>query len=201
MVVIVDYGVGNLMAIQNIIRKVGGDSVVSSEPSVIEQASKLILPGVGSFGYCAQQLESRNLIPVLQQEVLQKKKVVLGLCVGAQLMTAGSEESPEKGLGWVNAKTVKFNTNIVPIVPHMGWCDVHFKNQLPLSKGFEEGARFYFVHSYHFVFDKPEEVLATAKYGYEFACAFQKDNILGAQFHPEKSHRFGMKLFENFLEA
>ncbi|MFY8037046.1 MAG: imidazole glycerol phosphate synthase subunit HisH [Cyclobacteriaceae bacterium] len=200
MVVIVDYGVGNLMAIQNIIRKVGGESVVSSEPEIISQAHKLILPGVGAFGYCAQQLKSRNLIPVLQQEVLQKKKLVLGLCVGAQLMTSGSEESPEEGLGWVSARTVKFNMDVVPIVPHMGWRDVHFNGQLPLSKGFEEGARFYFVHSYHFQFSRPEEVLATAHYGYDFACAFQKENILGVQFHPEKSHRFGMKLFENFLE-
>lgn len=201
MVVIVDYGVGNLMAIQNIIRKVGGDSVVSSSPDVIERASKLILPGVGAFGYCAEQLTSRNLIPVLEHQVLVKKKLVLGLCVGAQLMTGGSEESPHKGLGWVDAKTVKFNSDIVPIIPHMAWSDVKFSGQLPLSKGLEEGARFYFVHSYHFVFDKQEEILATAHYGYDFTCAFQKENILGVQFHPEKSHRFGMKLFENFLNA
>ncbi len=201
MVVIVDYGVGNLMAIQNIIRKVGGDSIVSSSPDVIEKASKLILPGVGAFGYCAEQLTSRNLIPVLEQEVLVKRKLVLGLCVGAQLMTAESEESTHKGLGWVDAKTVKFNSDIVPIIPHMAWSDVKFSGQLPLSKGLEESARFYFVHSYHFVCDKQEQILATAHYGYDFTCAFQKENILGVQFHPEKSHRFGMKLFENFLNA
>lgn len=201
MVVIVDYGVGNLMAIQNIIRKVGGDSIVSSNPEQIEKATKLILPGVGAFGYCAEQLKSRNLITVLEQEVLIKKKLVLGLCVGAQLMTAGSEESTQKGLGWVDAMTVKFNSDVVPIIPHMAWSDVKFNGKMPLSKGFEEGARFYFVHSYHFKFNKEEEVLATANYGYDFACAFQKENILGVQFHPEKSHRFGMKLFENFLNA
>jgi glutamine amidotransferase len=201
MVVIVDYGVGNLFAIQNIIKKIGGSSVVSDDPEVIGRAERIILPGVGSFDFCAQQLTARNLIPVLEEQVKVKKKATLGLCVGAQLMTHGSEEGGAKGLGWVQAQTVKFDVARVPIIPHMGWTDVRYQKASPLARGFEEGARFYFVHSYHFAFTDENQVLATADFGYEFACAFQHENIFGVQFHPEKSHRFGMKLFENFLVA
>jgi glutamine amidotransferase len=199
MVVIVDYGVGNLMAIQNIIKKTGGSSVISDDKKTISQAQKIILPGVGSFKFCAEQLAARNLIPVLEEEVLGKKKLVLGLCVGAQLMTEESEEGNVRGLGWVNAKTIKFDALHVPIIPHMGWTDIQFKKNSLLANGFENEARFYFVHSYHFVFNQPEQILATAHFGYEFACAFEHGNIFGVQFHPEKSHRFGMQLFQNFL--
>jgi imidazole glycerol-phosphate synthase subunit HisH len=201
MVAIVDYGVGNLMAIQNIIKKVGGNSVITSDAKVISEAQKIILPGVGSFDYCADQLASRNLVPVLEEEILNRKKMVLGLCVGAQLMTEKSEEGKAKGLGWVKASTVKFDETKVPVIPHMGWTDITFKKQSPLARGFENEARFYFVHSYHFLFYDATQVLASAKFEYEFACAFQHDNIFGVQFHPEKSHRFGMRLFENFLAA
>jgi imidazole glycerol-phosphate synthase subunit HisH len=201
MVVIVDYGIGNLMAIHNIIKKIGGAAVISSDPRVISSAEKIVLPGVGSFDYCAGQLAARNLIPVLEEEVLNKKKIILGLCVGAQLMTEKSEEGNAEGLGWVKANTVKFDETKVPVIPHMGWTDIAFTKESPLGRGFEKEARFYFVHSYHFLFHEAGQVLATAKFEYEFACAFQDNNIFGVQFHPEKSHRFGMKLFENFLMA
>lgn len=198
MVVIVDYGVGNLMAIQNIIKKVGGNSVISSDEKEIENADKLILPGVGSFDYCARQLRERKLIPMLEKEVFVKKKTILGLCVGAQLMTRQSEEGDIPGLGWVSAKTQRFVKELVPITPHMGWTDVNFKESA-LTNGFDKDARFYFVHSYHFVFEDQSQVLGTSFFGYPFTCAFQRENIFGVQFHPEKSHRYGMKLFENFL--
>jgi imidazole glycerol-phosphate synthase subunit HisH len=199
MVAIVDYGVGNLKAIQNIIKKIGGDSVITSDPIAIRDAKSLVLPGVGSFEYCMNQLRQRDLIPVLEEEVLERKKNILGLCVGAQMMTEGSEEGGLAGLNWVDAKTKKFEEPKVKLIPHMGWADVSFNHFSSISKGFEEGARFYFVHSYHFEFFRPNQILGTAHYGYDFTCAFQRDNIFGVQFHPEKSHRFGMRLFENFL--
>ena len=187
------------MAIQNIIKKVGGESIITSNSSDIQNSDKIILPGVGSFGYCMQQLQRRNLAPILEEEVFERKKKILGLCVGAQMMTEESEEGGSKGLGWVKARTKKFDETRVDITPHMGWSDVSFQNYLSLGKGMEEASRFYFVHSYHFEFYQQEQVLATCHFGYEFACAFQLNNIFGVQFHPEKSHRFGMRLFENFL--
>jgi glutamine amidotransferase len=199
MVAIVDYGVGNLMAIKNIIKKVGGESIITSSVTDIQKADKLILPGVGSFGYCMQQFQQRNLVSVIEEEVFGKKKKILGLCVGAQMMTEESEEGGSKGLGWIKAKTKKFDETRVEITPHMGWSDVYFRNYASLGKGMEEASRFYFVHSYHFELQLPEQILATCQYGYEFACAFELGNIFGVQFHPEKSHRFGMRLFENFL--
>ncbi|MCB0489359.1 MAG: imidazole glycerol phosphate synthase subunit HisH [Cyclobacteriaceae bacterium] len=198
MVVIVDYGVGNLMAIQNIIKKVGGRSIISSDLGIIKSAKKLILPGVGSFDYCANQLQHRGLIPILEEQVFVHKKYILGLCVGAQLMTKTSEEGKMSGLGWLRASTRRFDRAHVPIIPHMGWADVIFSKS-DLTKDLEHDARFYFVHSYHFVFEDQTQVLGTAKFGYEFACAFQHENIFGVQFHPEKSHRYGMVLFKNFI--
>lgn len=198
MVVIVDYGVGNLMAIQNIIKKVGGSSIISSDVAAIKTAEKLILPGVGSFDYCAKQLQQRNLIPTLEEQVFVNKRKILGLCVGAQLMTRDSEEGNMSGLGWVSASTRRFDKNLVPIIPHMGWTNVTFSHS-DLTKDFDTDARFYFVHSYHFVFEDESQVLGTATFGYPFACAFQRDNIFGVQFHPEKSHKYGMRLFKNFI--
>jgi glutamine amidotransferase len=199
MVAIIDYGIGNVLAIQNIIKKAGGKSVVTDDLKIIESADKIILPGVGSFSYGLAQLRSRNLIPFLEDQVFQKQKVILGLCLGAQLMTCDSEEGNCKGLGWVSASTKKFNAELVSITPHMNWADVRFIGSSPLSEGMEQDARFYFVHSYHFDFFDEKQIIGTAHYGYEFSCAFQHKNIFGVQFHPEKSHRFGIKLFQNFL--
>lgn len=199
MVAIIDYGVGNLLAIQNILRKIGSPSVITSDPETIAGADKLILPGVGSFGYGMERLTKQGLIPILNDQVLKEKKNILGLCLGAQLMTKFSEEGSVKGLGWLDAQTVRFDDTKVPIIPHMSWSDVKFKNAA-LSKGLEE-ARFYFVHSYHFLFSNDEQVIGSSVYGYEFACAFQHENIFGVQFHPEKSHRYGMKLLENYLSV
>jgi glutamine amidotransferase len=198
MVAIIDYGVGNLLAIKNIIRKVNGESIVTSDPSQIRQADKLILPGVGAFGYGINQLKERNLIDLLNDEVLVRKKNILGLCLGAQLMTQSSEEDNAIGLGWVKGKTVRFDSEKTPISPHMGWSDVHFSNDNMLGKEFDE-SRFYFAHSYHFEFEDRRYVTGTTTFGYQFPCCFQDQNVFGVQFHPEKSHRFGMLFFANFL--
>lgn len=180
-------------------RKLGVDAVITNDIKEIEEASKLLLPGVGHFKKGISNLNESGLLSVLNTEVLEKKKPILGICLGAQLMTKHSEEGDVDGLGWVDGTTVKFDRQKIgrlPI-PHMGWTDTNLYNS-ELWHNMHPEPRFYFVHTYHFSFRSKDEVTAVANYGYEFACAFQKENIYGAQFHPEKSHKFGMKVLENF---
>lgn len=198
MVAIIDYGVGNLKAIQNILSKVGSKSIITSDPGQIKNADRLILPGVGSFDYGIEQLHARSLFHLLEEEVLVKQKIVLGLCLGAQLMTESSEEGNFRGLGWVPAKTVKFDLRYNQAIPHMGWADVKFSKSSKLGEGIDE-ARFYFAHSFHFSFNNRQFVNGVTSHGYEFPSSFESKNIFGVQFHPEKSHTFGVKLFRNFL--
>jgi glutamine amidotransferase len=198
MIAIINYGVGNLFAIQNIIQKVGGKAIITSDPNEILNADKIILPGVGAFEYGMNQLISRNLISVLNEIVIEKKKVVLGLCLGAQLMTRFSEEGNVKGLGWIDGEVVKFNQELVPTIPHMDWADVEIMHDSPIVSNILN-PRFYFAHSYHFEINNEQLITGYANCGYRFPCSFQADNIFGVQFHPEKSHRFGMQLFENFI--
>lgn len=204
MLVIVDYGVGNLSSIKNMLKKAGHrDSVLSSDPSVIGKATKLILPGVGHFDYGMQQLNKSGLRDSLEEKVLLKKIPILGICLGAQLLTNRSDEGEEPGLGWVDAETVGFNRQEMPAnlrVPHMGWADVTPRGNHPLFKELENEARFYFVHSFHMVVNTDENCLVKADHGYTFCAGIHHDHILGVQFHPEKSHRYGMKLLQNFVE-
>jgi glutamine amidotransferase len=202
MLVIVDYGVGNLASIKNILKKIGEEAVISSEEAVIEKADKLILPGVGAFDTCAGKLAASGLLPVLNEKVLVQKKPVLGICVGMQLLTEGSEEGVLPGLGWIGGRIVRFipEKAAMPVkIPHMGWTEVHLNKPSGLFGDMYEEPRFYFVHSYHPQLDRDEDVLVYADYGYRFAAGMEKDNIMGVQFHPEKSHKFGMKLLQNFL--
>lgn len=199
MIAIINYGLGNLASIKNMFRKLGVDAVITNDIKEIEEASKLLLPGVGHFKKGISNLNESGLLSVLNTEVLEKKKPILGICLGAQLMTKHSEEGDVDGLGWVDGTTVKFDRQKIgrlPI-PHMGWTDTNLYNS-ELWHNMHPEPRFYFVHTYHFSFRSKDEVTAVANYGYEFACAFQKENIYGAQFHPEKSHKFGMKVLENF---
>jgi glutamine amidotransferase len=147
-----------------------------------------------------ENLHQSGLKRLLDRLVLEERRPILGICLGAQLMTAHSEEGDTDGLGWVDADTIRFrDTGLNGLkVPHMGWREVTITGDGPLWADLPDEPRFYFVHSYHFQFRQPAEVTATALYGYEFACAFRKDNIFGTQFHPEKSHKFGMKVLENF---
>lgn len=201
MITIVNYGLGNLASIQNMCRKLGIDSVITDRAEVIETADRLILPGVGHFKAGMDNLHASGLKPVLDRLVMEEKKPVLGICLGAQLMTRHSEEGDVDGLGWVDADTVAFDTSRLGglKVPHMGWTDIDIRaTEDPIWARIPEEPRFYFVHSYHFKFRAAEEVAATCNYGYEFACAFRKGNIYGMQFHPEKSHKYGMRVLENF---
>jgi glutamine amidotransferase len=149
-------------------------------------------------------LHASGLKPLLDRLVLDEKKPVLGICLGAQLMTRHSEEGDVDGLGWVDADTIAFNASKLGglKIPHMGWTDIVIRASTdPIWAGIPDDPRFYFVHSYHFNFRNEAEIAATAQYGYEFACAFRKDNIYGMQFHPEKSHKYGMRILENFART
>jgi len=199
-VVIIDYGLGNLLSVKNMFKKIGVDATISSDFSVIKDAPKLLLPGVGAFDYGMQKIKDSGLQEVLNQKVLIDKTPILGICLGLQIMTKSSEEGVLPGLGWFNAVTKKFRLDDSSLkVPHMGWNEISIKKQSKLLDGMYDDARFYFVHSYHLDSQDASDVLLTARYGYDFVCGLEKDNILGVQFHPEKSHKFGMKLLSNFI--
>lgn len=200
MIAIINYGLGNLTSIKNMCKRLGIEATITSEPKVMRESSKLLLPGVGHFKKGMENLHDSGLKPLLDELVLIEKKPVLGICLGAQLMTKHSEEGNVDGLGWVDAATVRFDPSQDKTmkVPHMGWSNITTTGNNPLWLNLPVDPRFYFVHTYHFLFSEAKEISATCHYGYDFVCAFQKENIYGTQFHPEKSHKFGMKVLENF---
>lgn len=202
-VTIIDYGVGNLGSIQNMLKKLGAQSEIASDAIAVERATKIILPGVGAFDAGMTQLNQSGLRAPLDTAVLQKKVPVAGICLGMQLMTEGSEEGVLPGLGWVSARTMRFvpSPNEIMKIPHMGWSLVTKAKSSPVLDTLDDESRFYFVHSYHVVCSKRDDVLLNAQYGsVRFDAAFEHENILGFQFHPEKSHRFGMALLNSFLQ-
>lgn len=201
MIVIIDYGLGNLASIRNMIRKAGGKSTISGDPEVIRGAEKLILPGVGHFGAGMENIRSKGLEELLNEKVIKQGVPVLGICLGMQLMARHSEEGDARGLGWFDADVVHFDTNRMDglKVPHMGWNDVKLTHAHPLFPDAAAEERFYFVHSYHIRCERPQDIQAEVHYGYDFTCAVSRDNIIGVQFHPEKSHRFGMEVMERFI--
>jgi len=203
MIVIVDYGMGNLGSVLNMLKKIRVEAVISSDPSVIGKAFKLILPGVGAFDNGMKNLEERGLIPLLEEKVIKQKVLILGVCLGMQLFTKKSEEGKSAGLGWIDAHVVRFNFehSIGKLrVPHMGWNTIEIVQEHRLFKDMFEEERFYFVHSYHVKCNNNSNILSLTKYGYNFPSSIIKENIIGVQFHPEKSHKFGMKLLKNFVE-
>jgi glutamine amidotransferase len=200
MITIVDYGLGNLGSIVNMLRKVGVAAELTGDPNRISRAGKLILPGVGAFDNGMENLTRLGLLEPLNQRVRRDGVPVLGICLGAQLLTRRSEEGKLPGLGWIEADTIRFFSRQPAAglkVPHMGWNDLIVKKDNPLLTAATE-QRFYFVHSYHFKCDQAEDPLAGAVYGYEFTAAFSRGNVFGVQFHPEKSHKFGMELLRRF---
>lgn len=202
MITIIDYGAGNLGSIKNMIRKIGFDAKVSSNVEEILEASKLILPGVGSFDFGMKQLNNSGLIDTLNVKVLEEKIPILGICLGVQLFTNQSEEGDLKGLSWFNAETVKFSfskPNKLKI-PHMGWNEIVKKKESRLLEDISLESRFYFVHGYHLKCNELNDSLLETNYGYNFVSAIEKNNIVGVQFHPEKSHKFGMKILYNFIQ-
>ncbi len=203
MIVIVDYGMGNLGSIANMLKKVGAAAKISGDPAEISAAEKLILPGVGAFDHGMKNLSARGLVPLLNKRVREEKCPVLGICLGMQLLTRRSEEGTLPGLGWIAGETRRFQfaDGLGRLkIPHMGWNEAKPVSGALLFGGYAECPRFYFVHSYHVCCDDPADILATTSYGYEFVSAVRHDNILGTQFHPEKSHRFGLNLLKNFVD-
>lgn len=203
MIAILDYGIGNVSSISNMLKKIGRDNKITSDTEVINSASKLILPGVGNFEYCMRQLQQAPFYKLLHHKVQVEKIPILGVCVGCQMLMESSEEGNVDGLGWIKGKVIKFNSNKMPQgykIPHMNWTEVEPCPETLLYNNIEE-PRFYFVHSYHVVCDDTSVITATADYGYSFPASIASENIMGVQFHPEKSHKFGMQLYENFCAA
>ncbi|MDZ7921994.1 imidazole glycerol phosphate synthase subunit HisH [Rhodoferax sp.] len=200
MIVIVDYGVGNLASVGNMLRKAGGDVTVSRDTGEILAADKLLLPGVGHFDHGMKMLNASGLREALDRFALELRRPVLGICLGAQILGRSSEEGEAPGLGWIDMTCHRFEAMPGIRVPHMGWNQIVPKRPSPLLDQMAEDARFYFVHSYRMICAQSEDVLATATHGVEFVCAVQRANIMGTQFHPEKSLRHGLALMRSFVE-
>jgi len=201
MITIIDYGMGNLGSIRNMLKKIGADSEITAEPARIAAATKLVLPGVGAFDAGMENLDKSGLVPLLNERVRRDEVPVLGICLGMQLMTHSSSEGERPGLGWVDAKAVRFVPADATLkVPHMGWNIAQPVRDDALLEGLPRESRFYFVHSYYVACERREDVLLTTFYGADFDSGFRRGNVWGVQFHPEKSHRFGMHLLRNFAE-
>jgi len=202
LVVIVDYQMGNVFSVEKMINRLGYTVALTTDKETILNADKLILPGVGHFGKAMNNLQSLSLIDVLNEAVLVKKNPILGICLGMQLMAQKSEEGNEKGLGWVDGEVVKFNVQdkIKYKVPHTGWNQLDIQKESLLMKNISSDSEFYFVHSYYFSSGRVEDTLTETMYENKFVSSFQKENIFGVQFHPEKSHDSGTQLIKNFIE-
>ena len=199
MITIIDYGMGNLGAVLNMFRRIGAPARVAADLAEVREARRLVLPGVGAFDAAMRRINGSGLREILDHKANVERVPILGICLGMQLLTRGSEEGTEAGLGWIAADTRRFPTLPGLKVPHMGWNLVQPTRPHPLTADLPPEPRFYFVHSYCVQVDDPQDSLLRAHYGLDFEAAVAHDNILGAQFHPEKSHRFGMKLLDNFV--
>ncbi|OPY79865.1 MAG: Imidazole glycerol phosphate synthase subunit HisH 1 [Syntrophorhabdus sp. PtaU1.Bin153] len=201
MVTIINYGLGNLGSILNMLKKIEVEATISSDPGTIGKAEKLILPGVGAFDNGMRLLEDLGLYDILNHCVLTRKVPILGICLGMQLMTKQSEEGVLAGLSWIDATTkrFRFDSESGLKVPHMGWNTVQICGQIDFFEGISQEPRFYFVHSYHAVCENENDVLTKTSHGYEFVSAFKRNNVTGVQFHPEKSHKFGMAFLKNWV--
>ena len=200
MIVIIDYGVGNVRSLANMLKKLGASCTITNEISTIEKATKVILPGVGAFDTAMQDLTKTGIKQVLEQKALEEKIPVLGICLGMQLLTNGSEEGKEQGLGWIPGYVHRFPKDASLKVPHMRWNAVSVCQEKALVNDLVHDSRFYFVHSYYVKAAQPQHVLLQATHGICFDAAIQKENISGVQFHPERSHKYGMKLLSNFIQ-
>lgn len=203
MTTIVHYGAGNLRSVIHAFERLDEPVVVASDAAAIEKATRLVLPGVGSFDAAMRNMEGTGILSVLQRRVREDKVPILGICLGMQMFTRQSEEGSLPGLGWIEGETVRFtfeNGHGLK-VPHIGWNEIHRLRACPMLENLESGSSFYFAHSYHVVCPDETVVSATAHHGREFVCAVQVDNLFGVQFHPEKSHILGETFLRNFLEA
>jgi len=201
MIAIIDYGMGNLKSVKRKMDRIGVKSIITSDPEEIKKSDRIILPGVGHFAKAVSEIKNRGLWDLLKVQVLVEKKPVLGICLGMQLMAKYSEEGNSEGFGWIDAKVVRFKVSdkIKYKVPHMGWNTMRKIKESPLLEKINFSYEFYFVHSYHLQFSNSNDIIAETIYDYPFTSGFQKDNIFGVQFHPEKSHDAGEVLLRNFV--
>jgi glutamine amidotransferase len=202
-IVIIDYGVGNTHSVSNAIKFLGYKNLkISNNEELIKNADALILPGVGAFEEAIGNLKALNLHHLLNEEVLVNKKPILGICVGMQMLANGSEENGwHDGLGWINGKVVKLDLPKGYAIPHVGWNDIITEGKPKSFEKTSEKPNFYFDHSFHFVADNPQHVIASCDYGTKITAAVQKENVVGVQFHPEKSHTSGLKFFRGFFNS
>ena len=200
MIGIIDCGMGNIASIKNMLKKAGADSCILSEAKEVENADKLILPVVGSFDVGIGRIRDGGFDQAIFRHV-EKGKPLLGICLGMQLLGCASEEGQEKGLGLIPFRSVRFRfgEDSELKIPHMGWDYIRSEGENPLTEGIDDTYRYYFVHSYHALCEKKENVLFTCEYGYEFAAGVVQGCVYGVQFRPEKSHKYGMKLLGNFI--
>jgi len=199
--IIIDYGMGNIGSIINIVKHLGFSAEVSSNPEVIKRANKVILPGVGHFEKAIEALNQGGLKEAIIDFALVQKKPILGICLGMQLMCTHSEEGNAYGLDLIHAHVKRFKSKENLKVPHMGWNTISLVKESSrlFAQSLLVNPKFYFVHSYFVECKNEEDVSSTAHYGEKFTASFERENIFGVQFHPEKSHSFGMRMFQNFL--
>jgi glutamine amidotransferase len=201
-IAIVHFGMGNLHSVRRKFDRLGVTTTVTSDPSLLLSADKLVLPGVGHFGQAMENLRSLNLLDALEEAVRVNRIPVLGICLGMQLMGTHSEEGDAEGFGWIDAETIRIRVPD-PLrfkVPHVGWARIAARKESALLQGLREDAEFYFVHSYNLKVHSPELVLCESEYGNVFPSAIEHENLFGVQFHPEKSHADGERLLKNFVE-
>lgn len=206
-ITVVDYGLGNVGSVMNMLKRIGQRTVLAARPEDVAKAEVLVLPGVGHFDAGMKKLRESGLAEALDARVMRDKVPILGICLGMQLFTKGSEEGDLPGLGWLDAETRRFTfpaelRQQLP-VPHMGWSDTtgHDPGLFPVVTDATEKPRFYYVHSFHVACKEPADVAATCMYGFEFTAAVRRGHLFGTQFHPEKSHHYGVRLLEAFVRA
>jgi glutamine amidotransferase len=205
MVGVIDYGVGNISAFRNIYKHLNIPAISVSKESDLSDIKKIILPGVGHFDYAMSKFQDSSMLDRVNKMVLEQNIPVLGICVGMQMMAKCSDEGVLPGLGWIDAKVKKFDSGFtvgesrLPL-PHMGWNDVVTEKATPILKGLENDSQFYFLHSYYFMCNDENDIVAKTNYGADFTCAVNHKKVYGVQFHPEKSHKYGIQLLKNFAE-
>jgi len=199
MIVIIDYGMGNLYSVLKAFQRIHKDVVVSSNAEDILKADKLVLPGIGHFKKGMENLKKLGLIELLNKKVIEENTPILGICLGMQLYGNSSEEGNVQGLGWIDAETKRLDPRSKLKIPHMGWNNVKIEKEDLILSGIDKSEQFYFVHSFHIKCNNANDVLTTTDYGGRFVSAIQKNNIYGMQFHPEKSHDAGLQILRNFV--
>jgi glutamine amidotransferase len=199
-ITIIDYGVGNIASVANMLKKVGACVCISNSPEDILNADKVLLPGIGQFDHGMKKLHDLGLVDILNAFVLEQKKPLLGICLGAQILGIGSEEGSLPGLGWIDMECVRLPVLPPLRVPHMGWNVIKPQRCSRILSNVHQSSKFYFVHSYYMKCNNVTNSVAQTNHGFDFTSIVEKENIYGTQFHPEKSLKYGMSLMQSFVD-